>query len=340
LSSCRAYYSKIILAYSAKALKANWDFRFRIARILGQFRKHTLRIAREKLMGRNNRFVVLVLILYFSLCAAQSEKSFAKEKLSPEKLVAAHLKSIAGTEVLAKIKSRGFGGVASVHFLQGATGNVNDGQFLIMSEGHRLAIIMKFADLAYPGEYFAFDGDDVSVGHISPGQRSPLADFIYRYNSLMKEGLMGGVLSAAWPFWDLQERKPNLKYKDSKVEGRKVHELEYRADKGMGAMTVKLYFEQETFRHIRTEYRVRVSNDMSAQPGNTQIMNSIPDSIYRLVEKFDDFKEIEGMMLPHSYSVDYSVEGAGNSFVANWNMAVNQWSFNGTIDPSFFKAQK
>ena len=55
----------------------------------------------------------------------------------------------------------------------GGTGKLT-GNSLFVSEGYMLGIIMKFGALDYPGDYFAYDGEEVTVSHINPGQRSPL----------------------------------------------------------------------------------------------------------------------------------------------------------------------
>lgn len=278
-----------------------------------------------------------------------SESSFAEEqKLEPEELVAEHLKSIGNPEMLAGIKNRGLGGTASVNFIQGGTGKMT-GSCLFVSEGHKLGIIMKFGAVDYPGEYFAFDGEEVTVGYISPGQRSPLADFIYRHNGLTKEGLLGGALSAAWSLLSIEEREPKLKYDKKKVDGRELHELQYRSKKGLDDVNVKLYFDLETYRHVRTEYRLRVRRDMSLQSdavvtlgGATRsagILDPDSDSIYVLVESFDNFKEADGLVLPHSYSLEYSVQGRGNSAIIHYAIEVSQCMHNGEINPQLFSAQ-
>jgi hypothetical protein len=66
----------------------------------------------------------------------------------------------------------------------------------------------------------------------------------------------------------------------------------------------------------------------------------LPDSIYVLVEKFDDFKKVGALTLPHSYTLEYSVEGQGHTFIAKWIMKASQWAFNRTYDDRIFIAQK
>jgi hypothetical protein len=258
---------------------------------------------------------------------------------------------------LAALKSMLFVGTTSVEFIQGASGSMN-GTSMCVSDGNKLGIVLKYGDINYPGEYFAYDGKDVSVGHISPGQRSPLADFLFRYNGIMKEGLLGGVFSDGWPLLNLQEKQVQLTYRETKIDGRGVHEIEYRPKQSLRDMKVKLYFDLETYRHVRTEYRVRVRDDMTAAPGGSgtrvgrfqepndsttgfqTLQQGLPDSIYVLTEKFDDFRKIGVMTLPHDYTLDYSVEGQGHSFIGKWTMKASQWAFNRTYDEAIFIAQK
>ena len=278
----------------------------------------------------------------------RSHAGFAQD-LTADKVVAEHLKSIGSPAVLSGIKSRVFVGITSANFIQGGNGSMN-GTSMFVSEGKKLAIVLKYGDVNYPGEYFAFDGKDVSVGEISPGHRSPLADFIFRYNGLVKEGRMGGALTGSWPLLNLRERQADLKYRNATVDGRRMYEIEYRPKQGLKDVKINLFFDPDTFHHVRTEYRVRIQDDMSAtdmpasgQPGTGGkfvLHDGVHDSIYELVEKFDDFKKVGEMVLPQSYTIEYSVEGQGNTFIAKWNLKAAQWDFDKTYDDRIFKAQK
>ena len=311
-------------------------------------------------MPKSNCLALMSIILCLLLNVSQSERLFADDKkLKPEEVVANHLQSLGKPELVQKMQSRTFKGTTSFEFIQGMSGSSSTGQLVFASERNKLGLVLKYNDLNYPGEYFAYNGEDVTVGHIRPGQRSPLADFIYRYSGLMKEGLLGGVWSISWPLLDIQKKQPMLKYKAAKVDGRKLHELEYRAQKGLGDVKVKLFFDFETYRHVRTEYRVQVKDDQSTRregasrrqsvgitryPGDaagSEIFDVAPDSIYVLVEKFDDFHDYSGLMLPAVCSYEYSVEGQGSSFVAHWTMKADAIIVhNGKVREDFFTAQK
>jgi hypothetical protein len=316
--------------------------------------------------------LLIAIALGFSLSLARSERSFAKDKgLTPEEVVAAHLKSIGDPDLLARIKNRGISGKTSVEFVNGGVGALV-GQAMVISSGRNLSIILKYGAVNYPGEYFAFDGTDVEIANISPGQRSPLGDFIFRYKGVMKEGLLGGVWSLGWPFLDIEKRNPSLKYSSAKVDGRELHEIDYNPKGGLNDIKVKLFFEPDTFRHVRTEYVLTVHGEQALQAGQTVtrgvpssagltsgqgpsgpitrdagVQDQIADSHYLLVEKFDNFKEVKfkdskgsetgSLILPHSYALEYSIEGQGSSFLARWNLAADQFMQNGNIHPSIFK---
>ena len=156
----------------------------------------------------------------------------------------------------------------------------------------------------------------------------------------MKEGFLGGALSSTWPLLEIQKRKPRLKCSKKKIDDKEQYEIEYRPNTNIGDLNLKLYFDTGNFHHVRTEYRVRIVGDMSVRPSSARIFDAVPDSYYMLIEKFDDFRDEEGLMLPHDYAMDYSVVGQGSSFLAHWAMTLNQRVYNGTINPLTFKAQK
>ena len=65
----------------------------------------------------------------------------------------------------------------------------------------------------------------------------------------------GGALSAAWPLLDISTRGPKLKYVGSKkINDRQTRVISYEPKDGSN-LEIKLYFDAETFRHVRTEYQ-------------------------------------------------------------------------------------
>jgi hypothetical protein len=286
---------------------------------------------------------------------------FAKD-VKLEDILKGHIESIGSSEKVEGVKVRGIGGIALVDFIQGGTGKIQ-GQAIFLSEKDRLGIIMQFNATDYPGEHFAFDGKKVMINQILPGQKSPLGDFLYWHNALLKEGVLGGALSLNWPLLDVKKAEKKLKYKGKKkIDDVELLEVEYQfPDRKDNDVKTKLYFDPETFHHVRTEYRLSVRGEMGLQAdanvGMTgmpsagdlasgggvragSIHDVVPDSYYVLIEKFSDFKEADGLTLPHRYDLEYSLEGQGSSFLANWTILASQFMHTGQIDESFFKADE
>ena len=121
-----------------------------------------------------------------------------------------------------------------------------------------------------------------------------------RHEMPIREGLLGGVLSSAWPLLDVTARNPKLKYSGiKKVGDRKAYALTYEG-KNSGGLKTTVFFDAETFHHIRTEYEKRQIQLMPDQPSVTQHQG---DSVTKLVEEFSAFKTEGGLMLPHQYKI-------------------------------------
>lgn len=292
-------------------------------------------------MRLNIRTAAWTVILCLCFSVVQSERIFAEDKkFTPEEVVAEHIKSIGGPEAVAGIKSRFFAGSASVEFISGNVGGLA-GQCEFASEKQKLGIFCRYNAVDYPLEHFAFDGEDVTIGYISQGRRSPLGDFLNRYDRLIKRGLMGGVLSVSWPLLDIESNRAKMKYKKKKVDGRELHELEYSPQKGMGDVKVRLYFDYDSFHHVMTEYKVtfRQQGDIKSIKEGVLTDSLDSDVYYVLKEEYGDFREVNGITLPHTYSIHYSQEGRGGTFMARWTIKATQWSHNSQINAQYYTAR-
>jgi len=274
-------------------------------------------------MGIKDSLILSSAILFLAFSAAQSDNAFARERdLKPEEVVAAHLKSIGDPGILQSVKSRAIEGSASVKFIQGKFRDSPDGESLMISEGRKLGIIMKFKTLGYYGEYLAFDGNAVTIGNCDDLTRSRFGHFFSQVDGIMKEGLLGGTLSVAWPLLDVPGRQPKLKYKKRQIEGRQLHELTYNPKSIWGTefLRIRIFFEPESFRHVMTEYKFW--------------RGDMPDSVV-LKEIFEDFREADGLMLPHRYRIHFS----STNFIGHWTIEARQWRHNAPMDAELFKAR-
>lgn len=257
------------------------------------------------------------------------------EKMKGADVIARHLEALGKPEARAAAKSRTVVGQLQVTFRLGGQGQLR-GKGVFASEGTRFRIDWATQQVDYPGEQVAFDGSRTSVGQIRPGLRSHLSQFLYDYDYLLKEGLLGGALTTAWAPLGAAERQPKLDYSGlKKVEGVQLHEVRYRARKG-GEVQVTLYFEPETFRHVRSQHRLTVPARMGATLGDS---SSQRDSYVSVVEQFGDFRPVDDLTLPHSYKLEFTIEGQANTFLATWEVKVAELAHNQTLDPGMFSVK-
>ena len=270
--------------------------------------------------------ITLALLLAGSTAAAPPQD----KQLKPEELIARHLESIGKSEATAAAKSRFASGPVTLTMRVGGSGNLA-GEEIMASTGPKLRINMKFPTLDYSGEDLAYDGAKVATGIQRSGNRSALSAFLSQQDAPFKEGLLGGVLSTAWPLLRPAEQQPRIEYKGlKKIEGRELHEVSYRPRKG--SLKIILHFDPSTFRHVRTQYSYQIAAPVG--PREAPTMNQ--DSYYSLIEEFDDFREADGLMLPHKYRVQLSVQSGRVSALYDYNITINRISHNEVLDEKIF----
>ncbi len=248
----------------------------------------------------------VVVVVAWPLTATAGEP-----KLSVDTLVERH-KAALGTASDPAAGPRVLEGACRFEIRRGGAARL-DGQTRFSSEARRLRLDFKFDHSAYGGESFSSDGEAIDVGFFQPLKRSPLGGFLNTHDALLKEGLLGGTLSRAWPLLDLDARKPKLRYDGIKKLGKRpVHQLRYEMARGQGELAITLYFEADTFLHVGSVFSLRL------RPGLGQGIEasaSQVDVIQRLEESFDDFVSVEGLVLPRRWTLEFETGGgAPDSF--------------------------
>ena len=192
---------------------------------------------------------------------------------------------------------------------------------------------MQFRTPDYTGEDVAFDGNKAAAGLLPQGRRSAFSLFLTQQPMPLKEGLIGGVLSTAWPLLRMEQLQPKLEYRGlKKIDGRQLHELGYRPRKGSTDLKTFLYFDAETFRHVRTRYQFEIAATIATR----EAPNSNPESYFTLTEEFDDFRTLEGLTLPHKYRLQHSTEGRGGSTLQDWTVTFDRIEHNAKLDDQLF----
>ena len=285
-------------------------------------------------MLKRNGITLTAILLCMAVCSGQTGNSFAKDKIKPEQLVEEHLKAIGTPEAQERIKTRLIIGLSTMKYITGGSGQLA-GKANWASEKGKMGLVIQFGARDYPGEHFAYDGNDVMVDYIQTGgQRSPIGNFLLNYEGLIKNGIFGGVLNLNWPLLDTGESKSKMNIKTKKIDDRELYEVEFRPKGSMEDVKVKLYFDPETYRHVMTEYRLR-----KVSMGGSLSSNAESTTNYLLVEKFEDFEAVDGITLPHKYSLTYELQGR-SSLQVLYTFDADQIGHNGPIDARFYIAQK
>lgn len=282
---------------------------------------------------RRKLWVVWLLTIGIMVLSLAHSSSSATDKMTPEELVARHLESIGGEKARAAVTTRIISGNSVVIFRTPPPGQAG-GRVVMASEGVKSLIAMIFPSPVYPREQLGFNGTSFMAAFVTPGVRSALGNFLITHSQVFKQGLMGGTLSSAWPLQNLTARDPQLEYAGTRrIDKRTLHELKYFA-RGGSDLQVRLFFDLETFRHVRTEYE-RV---MAASIGTRSAIDpKETETRYKMSEEFSDFRNESGLTLPHTYTIKLTIDSQSGTFLADWVLNLDRFTFNERIDPNSFK---
>jgi len=253
------------------------------------------------------------------------------QKMAPDEIVAKHRESVGSIESRRNVKNQVASGVVQYTVLRNKTGG--SGKIVIASEGNKTLMGMSFTIPSYPAETILFDGSDARVGFAISNARSEFGDFVYRYKDVVEEGLLGGVLTQGWALNDLSKRKARVSLDGLKeINGRRAYVLSYQPKSGSD-LTIRIYIDQQTYEHVRTEYKRIISSIIGPNPDASA---SQREQRQTLVEDFSEYKREDGLNLPHAYRAYLNMEGAGGTREYEYKATFTDFYFNQTLDPASF----
>ncbi len=273
-----------------------------------------------------NLFLGLLITTLFSSAFAQKP-----EKLKAEEIIAKHLESIGTKEKRAEIKNQMIVGTSEFIILRGGSSKTV-GNVVIASEANKLFFGANFNSSNYQTERASYDGNNVNIGFISPGLRSSFGNYMLSNKQIFSEGLFGGTLSTSWALFDLLERKAKINAAGrKKIDGRDTYVLEYSPKRGSDS-SIKIYFDAQTFQHIRTEY----FKTFSAAQGLTPDQSSRQvEARQILTEDFSSFSQENGLNLPHKYVIHLVLDGKSTSEY-EWTFQFSNFLINQKLDTKSF----
>src|SRR5216684_590468 len=283
------------------------------------------------LMRKLSAVSLLAIALALPVFVVPSKSS--AQKLKPEDIVARHLESIGSAQERAAVKTRIISGTAQVVFHTAPLGQAS-GRAVLASEGTKSLVGMSFPSPVYPREQLGFNGSTFTAAYVLPGSRSALGSFLMTHSLIFKQGLMGGTLSSAWPLLDLTKRNAELEYSgEKKVGNQMLHELKY-VPRGGSDLQIKLYFDSDTFKHVRTEYERTIAGAMGDRSYVTPGIGR--ETRFKMVEEFSDFKKESELNLPQTYKINLITDTDAGTLLTDWTIKLTQFTFNEKIDPNSF----
>jgi hypothetical protein len=269
--------------------------------------------------------------------------SSAKDEFQASDFVSKHLNSIGDETARAAVKNQLVQGNLTFQYLN-AGGGVVPGTLQFVSEGDKFVSVLKIPSPDYRGEQFTSDGKKTAVSQPRPGRYSALGQFIHLHDEVLTEGLWGGTLSTAWALSHLEERRAKLQDKGiKKVDGQELRRVDYFPKKNSD-LSIELYFEPETFRHVMTVYSYSVSNTGGGGPTASAGQQQ---GYFHLEERFADFKTFDNLTLPTRWTIKYSgnaslragrdIGPASTTSISQFETTDAKISHNITLDPRNFE---
>lgn len=266
---------------------------------------------------RFHRSALFLLSLSVALAVYAKDK-----KIAPEELISRHLESIGPVEARQKLESRAYAGEGIWRMRLGGVGQISGQVFFVSSRDTCDFSFDSGSNAAFYGERFSFDGKKAYVKRAFQRGYSVFGRFMQTNSHILGEGLFGGTASLSWALQDVAARRAKVKYRGLKnIDGRPLHRLDYQPRKRKGALKIELYFDPETYRHVRTEYHASVPAGIGADrdPARSAVPGSPRDpsiarmqhTIIRLTETFDNFQPAEGIMLPVLWKLRLNIFNEG-----------------------------
>ena len=275
-------------------------------------------------------FSSLLLAVFSS--AAPNSLSQETKKLTADEVIASHLDSIGTAEARAAFKSLVAQGTVTVNVRIGGSGQAKGGA-VMASQGSMSLMGFIFGPQEYANEKMAFNGQKLTLGEARPGVRTRFGDFLMTHDVLVREGLLSSTLSTAWPFYDTSGPKGKVRYLGTKnLNDRKAYVLSYEPRNG-GNLDIKLYFDAETFQHVRTECQQEFVAPSVARPEKAARQKG---TRIKLTEDFSDFRREANLTLPHNYKIQLTIDSESDPLLQDWVVTLSQFLFNKTLDAKQF----
>lgn len=265
--------------------------------------------------------LLIAVSLFFVFGTASGQK---KAKLDPEVVVSRHLQSIGSAEALAAAMNRSLLGNSNFKDIRNSIVDV-DGTAQFTSSSGNVGMHLVFSTRPsddYRQEKIDYDGRRLAVAFATSTRRSPLGQFVFENPEMFKNGLFGGTLNTGWAL--MADKSSKIRKLDfhgyEKVDGTELIVL--RCSISGSNLAIKLYFDPETFDHVRTTYAAEI------QPPVTISDEGRVSAIKHLfIETFARQMPVNGLRMPTVYKINYMYDSSSRSGQLEWTMNFSRFEF-------------
>lgn len=285
----------------------------------------------RNLFGAHSALVIIAFIAGILVVKVSCQD---KAKPKPEEIIAKHIASIGSPEAIAAAANRKSEGTAQARRVQSAFTTVTGKSYLASTKDKTLLLMLFEASSNddYKTERIAFDGSKLNIPFVSASSRSAIGSFAFEYPEIVKQGLLGGALFSSWALFDKENKVSKFEYQGKEKIGDVETYKVKLTPKGGSVLTIKMWFDEQTFRHVRTEYqRTLTAGTVTVDEGRAT------EPRYKLIEDFSDFLPTSGVTLPTTYKITFRVDTAQRGREFEWLMKFNRFVFDQQIPAEIFQ---
>lgn len=245
------------------------------------------------------------------------------QALTGAEIINKHLAAIGGKEALSKIKSRVAVGTVKKE-------SEPDAQMAIMSEApNRVSAMYVFKDYTWQ---LTFDGKNV-IFRPTITKEGALLERKYR------EMLATGALFNSISLYNIltETESDNLKFEakgTKKIKNRNAYMVEVKRGKDK---PLRLYFDQETFMWVRTDYGSISYAKSMGKFTNDVVQHGEDQTDIDFSFETSDFKEIDGVKLPYKFEQTVAFPLIKQKSAGTISGVIKEYRHNLTIDPKMFQ---